>query len=366
MVSSSKRIDIIAGARPNFIKIAPIIRAITNHARDEFTIRLVHTGQHFDRNMSGSFFEELSIPEPDFNLGGGGGTQAEQTGKIMVAYEKLLMDDPCDLCIVVGDVTSTLACSIVAKKQKIKVAHVEGGIRSGDMEMPEEVNRIVTDSITDYFFTTTPLAGQHLVKSGVSEDRIFWVGNTMIDTLTSQRDHFRAPAIWEEAQLKPQGYIVMTLHRPSNVDDERNLKILIEAIIANAEGIPLVFPVHPRTRQILDRLDISHSSLHLISPLPYLEFNYLVEKSKAVITDSGGITEEATVMGVPCMTLRDSTERPETVNIGTNELLGSNPDALQPAMEKLMKGQWKKGGIPEKWDGKTSERIVELLKREMI
>ncbi len=366
MGNALKRIDIIAGARPNFIKIAPIIRALHDNASETFSIRLVHTGQHFDRNMSGSFFDELNIPEPDFNLGGGGGTQAEQTGKIMIAYEKLLMKEPCDLCIVVGDVTSTLACSIVAKKQKIKVAHVEGGIRSDDMGMPEEINRIVTDSITDYFFTTTPTAGRNLMDSGVDENSIFWVGNTMIDTLNFQRERFRAPTIWKDAQLKSNEYIVMTLHRPSNVDDENSLKVLIEAIIQNAQGIPLVFPVHPRTKQILDRLDVNHPSLHLIGPLPYLEFNFLVEKAKAVITDSGGITEEATVMGVPCMTLRDSTERPETVTMGTNELLGTNPKSLIPAMERLFKGQWKKGTIPEKWDGQTSERIVEILKSEIL
>ena len=356
-----KRIDIIAGARPNFMKIAPIIKAINNYPDSVMSIRLVHTGQHFDQSMSGSFFDDLNIPYPDVNLGGGGGTQAEQTGKIMIAYEKLLIAEPCDLCIVVGDVTSTLACSIVAKKQHVKVAHVEGGIRSGDMEMPEEINRMVTDSISDYFFTTTIAAGQNLMKLGTREEQIFWVGNTMIDTLNQHRENFREPEVWSKADLEYQKFFVMTLHRPSNVDEEHKLKALIEAIVETTRGLPIVFPVHPRTKQILDRLEVKSPSLHCVPPLPYLEFNYLVEKCKAIITDSGGITEEATVMGVPCMTLRDSTERPETVTEGTNELLGLNPEALTPAMNKLFDGKWKKGSIPDKWDGSTAERIAKIL-----
>ena len=357
------KIDLIAGARPNFMKIAPIINAIKKAQQKgkNISFRLIHTGQHYDRNMSGSFFEQLGIPEPDVNLGAGGGTQAEQTAAIMIGYEKLLMEAKSDLCLVVGDVTSTMACAITAQKMHIKVAHVEGGIRSGDWTMPEEINRLVTDSITDYFFTTTTIANQNLLNSGIAQEKIHRVGNTMIDTLLKHRHRFQKPPIWDQLKLEKGKYIVMTLHRPGNVDEESKLKELLQEIIENSHDIPLIFPVHPRTEKILKTLGISHPKLHITDPLGYLEFNYLVERSKAVITDSGGITEETTVMGIPCMTLRDNTERPETITQGTNELLGTDPKAIKPAMEKLFSGQWKKGSIPDLWDGKTGERIVEVI-----
>jgi UDP-N-acetylglucosamine 2-epimerase (non-hydrolysing) len=353
-------IDIIAGARPNFMKIAPIIHAIQEFQNRGKAIefRLIHTGQHYDKNMSDSFFEQLSIPHPHINLGAGGGSQAEQTATIMVGYEKVLLDRKSDLCLVVGDVTSTMACSISAQKLNVKVAHVEAGIRSGDWSMPEEINRMVTDSITNYFFTTTPIANGNLLNSGVEKERIFWVGNTMIDTLLKNRTRFIQPQIWNHIGLEKNNYIVMTLHRPANVDEEFKLKELISEIIKHSHDLPLVFPVHPRTAKILKGLGISNERLHLVEPLSYLEFNYLVENAKVVITDSGGITEETTVMGIPCMTLRDNTERPETVTIGTNELIGTNPKSIAPALKILFEGNWKKGHIPELWDGKTSERIV--------
>jgi UDP-N-acetylglucosamine 2-epimerase (non-hydrolysing) len=356
-------IDLIAGARPNFMKIAPIIDAIKQAQQEGKNIhfRLVHTGQHYDKKMSGDFFEQLGIPTPDVNLEAGGGTQAEQTAAIMVRYEQLLMQKKPDLTLVVGDVTSTMACAISAQKMHVKVAHVEAGIRSGDWTMPEEINRLVTDSITNYFFTTTEVANQTLRQSGVAEDRIFWVGNTMIDTLLKHKPRFKQPEIWGTAGLTAGKYIVMTLHRPANVDEESNLKYLLEEIIAHTHGLPLVFPVHPRTAKVLEGLGINAPQLHLVEPMGYLEFNYLVQHAKAVITDSGGITEETTVMGVPCMTLRNSTERPETVDVGTNELLGVDPKAVGPAMEKLFSGNWKKGSIPPLWDGGTSVRIVEKL-----
>ncbi len=359
-------ITLIAGARPNFMKIAPIIRQIEHVKSQGFYIeyRLVHTGQHYDRNMSGSFFEQLGIPEPDANLECGGGTQAEQTANIMVRFEKYLIENPCDLVLVVGDVTSTMACSIVAKKLNTKVAHVEGGIRSGDWTMPEEINRIVTDSITDYFFTTSVTANDNLLKQGVHEAQIFFVGNTMIDTLLFNMPKFRQPEIWDQHGLEAQNYIVLTLHRPANVDEENQLGVLIQEIIDHSQGLPIVFPVHPRTSKNLAQANITAPNLILCEPLGYLEFIYLVKNAKAVITDSGGITEEATVLGVPCMTLRDNTERPETITIGTNELLGTNPKAIAPALERLFSGDWKKGGIPEKWDGKTAERIVEAILAE--
>ena len=357
------KIDLIAGARPNFMKIAPIIEAINKaqNAGEKISFRLIHTGQHYDKNMSDSFFEQLGIPQPDVNLGAGGGSQAEQTASIMIGYEKLLLTDRSDLCLVVGDVTSTMACSIVAQKLHVPVAHVEAGIRSNDWTMPEEINRLVTDSITNYFFTTTFEAGQNLIKSGVNKNKIHWVGNTMIDTLLKHRPRFKKPTIWDELNLFNDGYLVVTLHRPANVDEEGKLKVLIDEIIAHSNNLPLVFPVHPRTAKILQSIGINHNRLHTIEPLGYLEFNYLVENAKAVITDSGGITEETTVMGIPCMTLRNNTERPETVRIGTNELIGTDPKAIKPAMDKLFAGNWKNGTIPEMWDGKTAERIVSNL-----
>jgi UDP-N-acetylglucosamine 2-epimerase (non-hydrolysing) len=311
--------------------------------------------------MSGSFFEQLGIPLPDINLEAGGGSQAEQTAKIMMGYELLLQKDSTDYCLVVGDVTSTMACSIVAKKMNIKVIHVEGGIRSWDLTMPEEINRMVTDSITDYFFTTSETANNNLMNNGIPKDRIFYVGNTMIDTLLKHRPNFRKPPIWYEVGLEENNYIVMTLHRPANVDEERILKELMDEIIAHSCGVPIIFPVHPRTAKQLESLGISHSHLHTVEPLSYLEFNYLVERAKAVITDSGGITEETTVMNVPCMTLRDNTERPETIELGTNELIGVNPKAIGPALAKLFSGNWKEGKIPPMWDGKTAKRIVQHL-----
>lgn len=357
------KIDIIAGARPNFMKIAPIIEAIKKAQSEGSPLhyRLVHTGQHYDKKMSAAFFEQLGIPKPDVNLDARSGTQAEQTARIMVRYEKLLIEQPSDLCLVVGDVTSTMACAIVAKKLQKQVAHVEAGIRSFDLRMPEEINRMVTDSITDYFYTTSEVANKNLKKAGISDHRIFFVGNTMIDTLLKNRSRFRQPDIWDKVALQKNQYIVMTMHRPRNVDEESHLKKFMETIVQNVEGLPVIFPVHPRTAKVLNNLNIDALNLFLTDPLPYLEFNYLVEKSKAVITDSGGITEETTVMGIPCLTLRDNTERPETIDIGTNELIGTRPDALIPALAQLFAGKWKKGKIPPLWDGKTAPRIVQHL-----
>lgn len=357
------KLTLVAGARPNFMKIASVIDAIEKAQKNGSTIqyRLVHTGQHYDRNMSDSFFKELGIPEPHVNLECGGGSQAEQTANIMVKFEKDLMAHPTDIVVVVGDVTSTLACSIAAKKLCTDVAHVEAGIRSGDLTMPEEINRMVTDAITDLFFTTSQKANENLKKAGIPGDRIHFVGNTMIDTLLKNRPRFVKPAIYDNLQLQPGGYFVLTLHRPANVDEEQQLKNMLETILASAQGMPVVFPVHPRTAQKLKSQHISASNLHMVEPMSYLQFNYLVQHARGVITDSGGITEETTVMNVPCITLRNSTERPETVDIGTNELVGTDPSVLPPFMEKILTGKWKKGGIPEKWDGKTGERIVGIL-----
>jgi UDP-N-acetylglucosamine 2-epimerase (non-hydrolysing) len=358
-----KKITIVAGARPNFMKIGPIIHAIHLYQKkgQNINYRLIHTGQHYDKKMSDDFFEQLEIPKPNTNLESGGGTQAEQTANIMIRFEKELIENPTDLVIVVGDVTSTMACAIVAQKLQTKVAHVEAGIRSNDWSMPEEINRLVTDAITDYFFTTTELANQNLLNSGVSKDKIFFVGNTMIDTLLKHKPNFIQPQFWNELNLKNKEYIVMTLHRPANVDDQNKLGEIIHEILLNSKDFPLIFPVHPRTAKILANSGICHPRLHLIEPLSYLEFNYLVERAKVVITDSGGVTEETTVLGVPCITLRDNTERPETVSIGTNELIGTNPKNIAPSLIKLFSGDWKQGSIPDLWDGKTSERLVEVL-----
>ena len=391
---NTMQITLIAGARPNFMKIAPIIKAIKAHneepisgivlrtatgspieqssspvkGREKISFRLVHTGQHYDKNMSDTFFEELGIPAPDVNLGCGGGSQAEQTAAIMVAFEKELMAHPVDIVMVVGDVTSTMACSIVAKKLNTKVCHVEAGIRSWDLTMPEEINRMVTDALADYMFTTSEVANRNLVRMGCEMNKNVWfVGNVMIDTLLANRARFRKPEVWDELKLQEKQFIVMTMHRPANVDEENHLRAMMEQIIGNVHGLPVIFPIHPRTAKQLKIEDWKlenpdrWKNLHIVEPMGYLEFNYLVERAKAVVTDSGGITEETTVMGVPCITLRDNTERPETCMVGTNELIGTNPDAIKPALDKLFAGEWKKGNIPEKWDGKTAERIIEIL-----
>lgn len=355
--------DIIVGARPNFMKIAPIVRAIEiiNTNNCFFDYRLVHTGQHYDNKMSGSFFEQLDIPKPHVNLEVGSGTQGQQTAEIMLRYEKLLLDSPSDLCLVVGDVTSTMACAITAQKLRVPVAHVEAGIRSWDWSMPEEINRMVTDSITNYFFTTSGYANENLKNLGVGSDRIFFVGNTMIDTLLANIHRLYQPSFWGDYSLTEKEYLVLTMHRPSNVDLGSSLKQKLKAIALGTRGLPIIFPAHPRTANVLEEMDDLPDSIHLVDPQSYLEFNYLVKNSKAVITDSGGITEETTVLGVPCLTLRDSTERPETVREGTNELIGTDPGNIKPALDRLFAGEWKKGSIPEKWDGKAGERIVSHL-----
>lgn len=359
------RIDIIAGARPNFMKIGPIVHAI--HAHNEASpdkaieYRLIHTGQHYDKKMSEDFFEQLNIPKPHLNLGVGSGTAATQTANIMMRYEEALQEWKPDMCVVVGDVTSTMACAITAKKEHVKVAHVEGGIRSGDENMPEEINRMVTDAITDYFFTTSEVANVNLRELGHKEDKVFFVGNTMIDSLLGNQERLIEPELFNEANLSKGEYLVMTLHRPSNVDGYENLRKLLSLINENVEDKKVVFPMHPRTKKMFDQLEIKFDNLIIAGPMPYLQFIYLVKHAAGVVTDSGGITEETTVMGVPCMTLRNSTERPETVTIGTNEIVGTNPENIVPYLNKLVSGDWKKGGIPDLWDGKTAGRIVEII-----
>lgn len=358
-----KHITIVAGARPNFMKVAPLIHEIRKNKKEGIDIdySLVHTGQHYDKKMSDNFFEQLNITEPDENLNAGGGSQAEQTAAIMVRFEKYLKNNSTDLVLVVGDVNSTMACAITSQKLGIKVAHIEAGIRSNDWSMPEEINRLLTDSISNYYFTTSEYANLNLASAGISKEKIFFVGNTMIDTLLKNKSRFIKPSIWGENNLKNKEFIVITLHRPANVDKGVKLKKIMDQVIENTHESKLIFPVHPRTKKIMDKLDVVHPRLIMVDPMDYLEFNYLVSNSLAVITDSGGITEEATVLGIPCLTLRDNTERPETILTGTNELVGTDPKNIPPALEKLYSGRWKKGGIPQLWDGKTAERIISTI-----
>ncbi|MGK2864633.1 MAG: non-hydrolyzing UDP-N-acetylglucosamine 2-epimerase [Chitinophagaceae bacterium] len=357
------KLDIIAGARPNFMKIGPIIKQLKRfnecHPEKQFQFRLIHTGQHYDRNMSESFFEQLGIPEPDINLGAGSGTQASQTAQIMIGYEKAIHEWKPDFCIVVGDVTSTMACSIVAKKAEIKVAHVEAGIRSGDWSMPEEINRIVTDSITDYFFTTSEEANFNLKQAGHPEENIFYVGNTMIDSLLDHLDKLNKPDFFDE-KFRNKKYLVLTLHRPANVDDPVKLSTLLDKIHTELQDCKVLFPMHPRTRNIYKAIGKEYKNFEIVEPMSYLEFIYVVKNSAGVITDSGGITEETSILNIPCITLRDSTERPETIRLGTNELI-SDPALLPPFIKRMIHGEWKQAQPIKFWDGKTAERIVQAL-----
>ncbi len=358
------KIALIGGARPNFMKIAPIIHAIhdSRERGGKIDYRLIHTGQHYDDKLSRIFFDQLQIPDPDINLGAGSGTQAQQTARIMIEFEKDLMANPVDLVLVVGDVTSTLACTIVAKKLQTKVAHVEGGIRSFDMTMPEEVNRLVTDSISDYFFTTSEVANENLKRTGVDPAKIFFVGNTMIDTLYTNLPKTTKPDFWATQGLGSKDYFVLTLHRPSNVDIFEKFSGLLRAI-ASAAQVKVVFPVHPRTRKNFDKITDEVANIIPTQPLSYHEFIYLVKESRGVITDSGGVQEESTVLGIPCITLRSNTERPETITLGTNELIGEDVTNLTKALRAINEGIWKQGSIPPLWDGKTGRRIVEILER---
>lgn len=357
------KITIVAGARPNFIKIAPIIKAIEKKQIEgaKISFRLVHTGQHYDRNLSDTFFQELNIPKPNANLEVKSGSQSMQTATIMVAFEQELLQNPCDLVLVVGDVNSTMACAIVAKKLNIKVTHVEAGIRSGDMTMPEEINRIVTDSITDYFFTTSIWAGENLLKYGADATNIHFVGNVMIDTLYQNLDRISAPLFWNEFNLEYKNYIILTLHRPSNVDEEQSLIQLLQGIDTMVGDKKVIFPIHPRTKAILGETKLDLKNIVFVEPQGYLNFMFLIKNSFAVITDSGGISEETTVLGIPCFTMRNNTERPETQTVGTNTLVGTSIANLNKMFGDFLQNGTQKAGIPALWDGKASERIITIL-----
>lgn len=361
-------IDLIAGARPNFMKAAAVTKALDVEIEkgSNFQYRVVHTGQHYDKAMSSQIFTDLELPEPQINFGVGSGTQAEQTGNIMIAYEEMLSKSKTDLCVVVGDVNSTLACAITARKCGVPVAHIEAGIRSGDWSMPEEVNRVATDSISNYFFTTTASASKRLLDQGFDDNSIFLVGNTMIDTLLRCQERFTPPGFFQSSDINwhEQKYIMLTMHRPANVQDAEKLMERLDAIstAASKYQCQVVFPMHPRTRKAMSKSVFNQSNLTIVEPLGYLEFNYMVSNSVGVVTDSGGITEETTVLGIPCITLRDNTERPETVEIGSNELIGTNVDDIPFWVEKMCGDRWKQSRIPDLWDGKAGARIVEHLK----
>jgi UDP-N-acetylglucosamine 2-epimerase (non-hydrolysing) len=357
------KITLVAGARPNFIKIAPLIKAIEKKQNDGALVsyRLVHTGQHYDKSLSATFFEELSIPQPNSNLEAKSGSQSIQTAAIMVAFEQELLQNSCDLVLVVGDVNSTMACAIVAKKMNIKVAHIEAGIRSGDWTMPEEINRIVTDSISDYLFTTSLWANENLLKSGTPKEKIHFVGNVMIDTLYQNLNRITKPVFWDEYQLEFENYLMLTLHRPSNVDDSDSLQQLLLGIDALANDKKVIFPVHPRTKAVLGEMNLNFKNIICVEPQGYLTFMYLIKNSFAVITDSGGISEETTVLGISCFTMRENTERPETESIGTNTLVGTSIEKLTEIYRSFLKNKKRERGIPALWDGKASERIIDIL-----
>jgi UDP-N-acetylglucosamine 2-epimerase (non-hydrolysing) len=359
-------IHLVAGARPNFIKIAPIIRALQSDGLLSF--KIVHTGQHYDRDMNQVFFDELGIPTPDASLGAGAGTHAEQTGRIMTAYEELCAHQRPDCTLVVGDVNSTLACAIVAKKACIPVAHVEAGLRSGDMTMPEEINRIVTDAIADWFFVSEPSGIEHLVHEGKSLSAIFHVGQVMVDTLLFQAQRLERmdPSSFETSRFKTQHsrYGVVTLHRPSNVDTAQGLEHIGHALRTIAVDLPLIFPVHPRTRGNLKAFGVEFGpNVQLVSPRPYMEFLNLWKDAVVVLTDSGGMQEETTALGVPCVTVRANTERPITVKEGTNVIAGTDPKRVVAEVQKVLTGNGKVGRRPQLWDGKAAERIVAELVR---
>jgi UDP-N-acetylglucosamine 2-epimerase (non-hydrolysing) len=372
------KIFLVAGARPNFMKIAPIVRAINKTSqigqRNQINYKLVHTGQHYDYEMSQSFFDELEMGRPDIFLGVGSGSHAVQTARIMTAFEKVCLKEQPDIVVVVGDVNSTMACAIVAAKLCTPVAHVEAGLRSFDRTMPEEINRLVTDTLADFLFTTEHSGNENLVKEGIRPEKIFFVGNVMIDTLLRFKTKANDNA---KMKLDKKDYALLTLHRPSNVDNKDVFKNILEPLQEISKDIPILFPAHPRTEKQIksfrfdklfnfiemtpgNAISLKHS-VNLSSPLPYLEFLNLMSKAKLVYTDSGGIQEETTILGIPCLTLRENTERPVTIEEGTNILVGNNRTKILEESYKILNGNGKKGRIPHLWDGRASERIINIL-----
>ena len=359
------RVLAVAGARPNFMKIAPLMHEFARRS-DRFEPILVHTGQHYDQAMSDSFFRDLGIPEPDVNLGVGSGTHGHQTAQVLMKIEDLLIERKPHVVLVVGDVNSTIAAALAAVKLDIPVAHVEAGLRSWDRKMPEEINRVLTDSISEWLFTTEASAEGNLLREGVAADKIHFVGNVMIDTLISHRERAKQLDTVERLGLTPGEYAVLTLHRPSNVDSAEQLRKLFDVLGRLNREIPVVFPIHPRTaKAIEDNLGGVKPDVQITAPLGYLDFLRLLTDAQMVLTDSGGIQEETTALGVPCLTLRESTERPVTVTEGTNEIVGTDPVAIEAAIKKLRSGPKREGRQPQLWDGKASVRIADILERDL-
>jgi len=352
----------VVGARPNFMKMAPIIRAL-NQRRGEIQQVLVHTGQHYDEAMSGSFFHDLDMPVPDVFLDARDGTHAQQTARVMLAFEGVLVKEQPDWIVVVGDVNSTLACALVASKLCLRVAHVEAGLRSFDRAMPEEINRLLTDRISDLLLTPSEDADENLLREGIDPHRIVRVGNVMIDTLYQQLRRAEASQILARQELRAGSFAVLTLHRPANVDNPSALRQIFAALKMLAPELPIIFPVHPRTRARMDEFDVMPPpGVRMIEPLGYLDFLRLWSSALMVLTDSGGLQEETTALGVPCLTLRENTERPITIEQGTNRLVGSDPARITAAVRAVLdNGQARIARIPELWDGHTAERIVTTL-----
>jgi UDP-N-acetylglucosamine 2-epimerase (non-hydrolysing) len=363
-MSSPLSVDLIAAARPNFMKIAPLYHALA--AEPWCRPRIVHTGQHYDANMSDAFFADLQMPKPHVHLGIGSGSHAEQTGRVMIEYEKKCLADRPDWIVVVGDVNSTLACALVGAKLLIPVAHLEAGLRSGDRAMPEEVNRIVTDSISDVLWTPSLDGNEHLAREGVSGDKVELVGNIMLDSFELLAPKIRAAAVAAKLGRSKGEYAVVTLHRPSNVDDRERLALIVDELLEIAQRLPLIFPVHPRTRQRLTEFDLlrrleAGSAVTLTGPLSYIEFMSLVHDCRVALTDSGGVQEETSYLGVPCLTLRENTERPVTVKVGTNRLV--DIESLHDDIARVLDQPLRTPCTIPLWDGKTAERVVESLKR---
>lgn len=360
----------IVGARPNFIKVAPIHAVFQKH--HDIESRIVHTGQHYDAQMSGIFFDQLDLPRPDYFLGINNGSHTKQTAGIMLKFEKVIHIEKPDVVLVVGDVNSTLACALVAVKEQVPVVHVEAGLRSGDRRMPEEINRIMTDSISDQLFVTEQAAVENLRKENIPAEKIHFTGNVLIDSLVRYRAKASELKISEQLNLKTRSYVLMTMHRPANVDKEKSLRQIIEIIKCVAGDLPVVFPLHPRTLKNIAAFGLKNEiqrikRLQILKPLGYLEFLNLMDNAALVITDSGGVQEETTFLNVPCMTLRESTERPVTVEVGTNNLLNTlDKEVVRHAMESILGGSPKKGKIPYLWDGKAAERIVAILREKYI